>query len=137
METTEFTENTEEADGFLYKKEGYALLGACFNVYKDKGSGFVEPVYHDCLLIEFALQGIPFVHEPSLQLMYRGHVLNHTYEPDFICFDKIVVELKAVSEILPEHRAQLLNYLKATGMRVGYLINFGHHPKLEFERFVL
>ena len=142
MESTEHTEYTNhrprlEKGQVLFPDESYAMLGACFAVYRDKGCGFLEPVYHDCLVIEFAHLRIPFQHEPSFELTYRGHVLNHTYEPDFVCFDKIVVEVKAVNELLGEHRAQLLNYLKATGYRVGYLVNFGHYPKLEYERLVI
>ncbi|MFH0907551.1 MAG: GxxExxY protein [bacterium] len=143
METTEHTENTEGGgpekmiSGVLYRGESHEVLGACFNVYRDKGCGFVEPVYHDCLAIEFDYRRIPFQSKPSLVLSYRGKLLPHTYEPDFICHGKIIVEVKAVAFLLDEHRAQLLNYLKATGLRLGYLVNFGHYPKLEYERFVL
>lgn len=139
METTDYTEYTDGLYGtnFLHPRESHKVLGACLCVYREKGSGFLEPVYHDCLKIEFAHQGIPFLHEPSCELTYRGQVLPHTYEPDFICYDRIVVEVKAVSALTDEHRAQLMNYLKATGIKVGYLVNFGHHRKLQYERFVL
>ena len=121
---------------FLYKDETYKIIGACFEVYKEKGCGFLEPVYQECMEIELGLQGIPFIAKQSLRLEYKGRPLKHTYEPDLICFGKIVVELKAVSALADEHRAQLLNYLNATGLEVGLLVNFGHYPKLEYERIV-
>ena len=121
----------------LFKEEGYSIIGACFNVYKDKGCGFLEPVYHECCEIEFALQKIPFLSQTELELTYRGQILSQRYKPDFICFQQIIVELKAVSALADEHRAQLLNYLNATKMKLGLLVNFGHHPKLEYERIVL
>lgn len=118
----------------IYKEECYRIMGACFEVYKDKGCGFHEPVYHDCLEIELGLQGIPSVAKTRLELRYKGHLLRHHYEPDFVCFDKIILEIKAVSAITDEHRSQVLNYLASTGFELGLLVNFGHHPKLEWER---
>jgi GxxExxY protein len=94
-------------------------------------------VYHECCEIEFAFQKIPFLSQTELELTYRGQILRQRYKPDFICFQKIIVELKAVSALADEHRAQLLNYLNATKMKLGLLVNFGRHPKLEFERIVL
>src|SRR5687767_2958820 len=117
----------------VYKEESYAILGACFEVYKEKGCGFLEAVYQECLHLEFELRGIPAVEKSSLKLSYKGRVLVQTYEPDFVCFEKIIVELKAVSELADEHRAQLHNYLRATGHRLGFLVNFGHHPQLQYE----
>jgi GxxExxY protein len=84
--------------------------------------------------IELGLQNIPFAAKQSVHLEYKGRPLQHTYEPDLLCFDKVVVELKAVSALVDEHRAQLLNYLNATGLEVGLLVNFGHFPGLEYER---
>ena len=118
----------------IYKKESYAIIGACFEVYNDKGCGFLEPVYHECLAIEFEQQGIPAISKPSLTLSYRGRILMQTYEPDFICFGKIVLELKTVSGLADEHRAQVLNYLHATGFDLGLLANFGDYPQLEYQR---
>jgi GxxExxY protein len=118
----------------IYKKESYAIIGACFEVYDAKGCGFLESVYQECLGIEFEYQGIPAIAKPSLTISYRGRTLKQTYESDFICFGKIIVELKAVSVLADEHRAQLLNYLHATGFELGLLVNFYHYPKLEFER---
>ena len=120
----------------IYKKESYAIIGACFAVYNDKGCGFLEPVYQECLGIEFEYQRIPTIAKPSLSLSYRSRVLLQTYQPDYICFEKIVVEIKPVSKLADEHRAQLLNYLHATGFELGLLVNFGNYPKLEYERIV-
>jgi len=120
----------------IHKNESYDIIGACFEVYKEKGCGFLEPVYQECLEIELGLQGIPFRAQPELALEYKGVRLRHTYRPDFICHEKIVVEIKAASTITDEHRAQVHNYLKATGMRLGLLVNFGHHPLVEYERIV-
>jgi GxxExxY protein len=118
----------------IYKKESYAIIGACFEVYNEKGCGFLEPVYQECLGIEFEYQRIPAIPKPSLTLSYRDRILAQTYQPDFVYLEKIIVELKAVSALTDEHRAQLLNYLHATGFELGLLINFGHYPKLEYER---
>ena len=109
-------------------------MGACFEVYNAKGCGFLEPVYHECLAIELEHQRIPATSKPMLTLNYRGRTLLQTYQPDFICFEKIILELKTVSALADEHRAQLLNYLHATGFELGLLVNFGHYPKLEYER---
>ena len=127
----------EPMDGrIIYKEESYRVMGACFEVYKEKGPGFVEPVYQECLEIELALQDIPFIAQSVLELDYKGRRLRRTYTPDFICFEKIILEIKAVSKILDEHRAQVHNYLKATGLKLGLLANFGHYPQLEWERIV-
>ena len=120
----------------ILAKECYQIVGACFEVYNDKGCGFLEPVYHDCLELEFGLQAISFLHEPVLHLTYKGRQIRHTYSPDFTCWDKIVVELKAVEKLTDEHVAQLLNCLNATGYELGVLANFGHYPGLEWERIV-
>ena len=111
-------------------------MGACFEVYKEKGCGFLEPVYQECLEFEFQMDGVAFISKAPLALTYKGRMLKHTYEPDFICLEKIIVEIKAVSALADEHRAQVLNYLNATGLRLGLLVNFGHFPKLEWERIV-
>ena len=118
----------------IYKKESYAIIGACFEVYNEKGCGFLKPVYQECLAIEFEYQRISAVAKSSLVLSYRGRILKQTYELEYVCFEKIIVELKAVSALADEHRAQLLNYLHATGFELGLLVNFGHYPGLEYER---
>jgi len=121
----------------IYKEESYAILGACFNVYNDKGCGFLEPVYQECCEIEFIHQDIPHFAQKELQLTYRGQVLKQRYKPDFACYGKIILEIKAVSQLTDEHRAQVLNYLNATVMKLGILVNFGHQRTLEYERTVL
>ncbi len=113
---------------------GYALIGACFEVYNTLGSGFLEEVYQESLEIELALRGIPFVAKPRLKLAYKGHTLRKEYEADLLVQDTIVVELKAAKSFAPEHEAQLINYLKTTGKHVGYLVNFGAFPRLDWRR---
>jgi len=121
----------------LYPDESYAIMGACFEVYKDKGCSFTEPVYQECLEIEFEHQKIPFVAQAVFKLSYRGRQLKKEFRADFVCYDKIVVELKAVSRLSDVHRAQLINYLSATRMKLGILVNFGHYPKIAYERLIL
>jgi GxxExxY protein len=120
----------------IYKEEAYAIVGGCFAVYKDKGCGFLEAVYQECMEIEFEHLKLPAVAKPALSLTYRDRPLKQTYQPDFVCFGKIVLELKAVDCLVDEYRAQVLNYLNATGFKLGLLVNFGHYPKLEWERIV-
>jgi GxxExxY protein len=121
----------------VHKLESYEIMGACFEVYKEKGSGFLESVYQECLEMELAGKKIPFTAQRPLALTYKGSPLKSKFTPDFICFNKIIVELKAVSGLIDEHRAQIQNYLRATKLKLGLLVNFGHHPKLEYERVVL
>lgn len=118
----------------LCKDESYALVGACFEVYKQKGCGFTEPVYQECLQIELELLGIPFVAQPTIKVEYKGRLLTQTFRPDFICYDKVIIEIKAVERLSEAHRAQTLNYLNATKYDLALLVNFGHFPKLEYER---
>ena len=121
----------------VLRDESYAVMGACFEVFKEMGTGFLESVYEECLEIEFELQRIPFQLQVELPLTYKERRLKKVFQPDFICFDRVVVEIKAASQLTDVHRAQLLNYLKATGYRLGLLVNFHGHPKLEWERIVL
>ena len=121
-------------EDLIYKEGVYAIMGGCFAVYKDKGCGFLEPVYQECMEIEFEYLKLPAVPQPALSLCHRGRPLKHKYQPDFVCFGTIVLKLKAVSNLVGEHRAQVLNYLHATDYKLGLLVNFGHHPKLEWER---
>ena len=97
----------------------------------------MEAVYQECLARELVEHGVPFVAQPELLLHYKGEPLRQTYRPDFICFECIIVEIKAVKELTNEHRAQAFNYLKATGLELALLVNFGHYPKVEIERIVL
>jgi len=120
----------------IYKDESYAIIGACMAVYKEKGCGFLETVYHECLEIELELQGIRFQSKAPQTLQYRRRTLVQTFTPDFVCYDKIIVEIKAVSALADEHRAQLLNYLSATGCKLGLLANLGHYPRMEYERLL-
>jgi GxxExxY protein len=111
-------------------------MGACFEVYKENGCGFVEPVYQEFLSLEFTSQQILFQEQVELNLKYKGQPLIQTYKPDFICSEKIILEIKAVSALNDKHRAQVQNYLKATEFKLGLLVNFGHYPKVEWERIV-
>jgi GxxExxY protein len=120
----------------LYREESYLVMGACFEVYKEMGCGFLEAVYQECLGIEFGLQSIPFQPQLELPLRYKHHELSQKYQPDFVCYDKIVLEIKSVTTITDRHRAQVHNYLCATGYRLGIIANFNHHPKLEWERII-
>jgi len=122
--------------GLIHGEECYKIVGACFAVYKTMGCGFLEGVYQECLEIEFNKLAIPCKPQPLIDIKYGGQTLKQTYQPDFVCFDKIIVELKAVSRLVDEHRAQIINYLNATGFELGLLVNFGHFPKLEYERLI-
>ena len=121
----------------LYKEESFEIRGACFEVYREKGAGFTEPIYHECLIREFLLRKLSAVSEPILELYYKGRALEKKLKPDFVCFGKIIVEIKAVKNLTDEHRAQTLNYLRATGFELGFLVNFGHYPGIEIERLIL
>ena len=107
-------------------------------MYREMGCDFLEAVYQECLEKELRQRAIPFVSQKELTLSYKGQALEQRYKPDLICFDFIIVELKAVSEISNEHEAQLFNYLKASKLRLGLLVNFGHYyPKVQIERIIL
>lgn len=121
----------------MFEQEGYDLVGAAMEVYNQQGHGFLEEVYQECLEIELGLRQIPFVSQPKLALRYKGHALDRFYRPDLYVYGGLVVELKAMKCLTDNESAQLLNYLKATGKRVGYLLNFGHPDKLEWKRMVL
>jgi GxxExxY protein len=122
--------------GLVFKEESFKIIGACFEVYKEKGNGFLEAVYQECMVIEFKDREIPFLEKPKLKLMYKGKELRQHYEPDFLCFNEVIVEIKSVKKLADEHRAQVINYLKATRKQLGILVNFGHFPLLEHERFI-
>ena len=121
----------------IYKNESYKIQGAIFEVYKEMGHGFLEAVYQECLEKELLKQKIPFIAHPLLKIVYKGDVLQQTYKPDIICFDKIIVELKVAKSIAPEYKAQVINYLKITNYKLGIIVNFGTHPKVEIVRIVL
>jgi GxxExxY protein len=128
---------SDERDKLIFAAEVFQIQGAVFEVYRAMGAGFLEAVYQECLGIELGLRGVPFVAQKPLRLAYRGHQLKARYAPDLVCFESIVVELKAVASIAPEHRAQLLNYLRATGLRLGLLVNFGSIHKAQIARVAL
>ena len=120
-----------------HEDESFRIRGVVYEVYREMGCGFLEAVYQECMEREFTRQSISFMAQTDLRLEYKGEPLMQRYRPDFICFEKIIVEIKAVKELCNEHRAQVHNYLKATGMDLGLLVNFGHYPKAEIERIVL
>ncbi|RRJ95250.1 GxxExxY protein [Opitutaceae bacterium TAV4] len=120
----------------LFQQEGYNFMSACFEVHNTLGSGFLEEVYQESLEMELTERGIPFVSKSRLQLYYKDRLLKKYYEADLIVIGEILVELKAVKKLLPEHEAQLINYLKATRKHVGYLVNFCSFPRLEWKRLV-
>ena len=121
----------------LYKNEVFDIQGAVFEVYRNLGAGFLENVYQEALEIELESRNIPFVSQAELKIRYKDKILRQSYRADIVCCDKIILELKAVKLLLPEHEAQLQNYLRATGMRLGLLVNFGHMPKVEIKRIAL
>lgn len=120
----------------IYKEESYKIIGACMEVHQELGCGFLEAVYQEALEKELQLCNVPYKREYELDIYYKGDLLKKKYYADFICFDKIIVELKALSKISNEHDAQVLNYLKASDYRLGLLINFGEQS-LKFKRLVL
>lgn len=120
-----------------YSDESYAINGAAFEVYKELRHGFLEAVYQEALEIEFKKRNIPYEREKELTIYYHGHPLAKKYYADFVCYGKIIVELKAVSELDDANRSQVYNYLKATGYELGLLYNFGHYNGIEFERKVM
>jgi len=120
---------------FLYKSETFKIIGAAMEVHKELGCGFFEAVYQEALELEFQYDKIPYQREAQLNIYYKGQLLKKYYQADFICYDGIIVELKALSALTSEHESQLLNYLKATGLKVGLLINFGN-KSLEYKRMV-
>ena len=120
----------------IYKDESYTIQGAVFEVYREMGYGFLEAVYQECLSLEFYNRKIPFIPKKELQLLYKTQFLRKKYVPDFVCYDKIIVEIKTVNEILPEHQAQVFNYLQATKFKLALLVNFGAFPKAKIQRIV-
>ncbi|MCU4175095.1 GxxExxY protein [Carboxylicivirga sp. N1Y90] len=120
----------------IYKDEAYIIVGACMTVHRQLGCGFLEAVYAEALEMELASQGIPFNREVPIGIEYKGQPLKKSYIADFICYNKIIIELKAVNYLESVHEAQVLNYLKATRLRLGILVNFGEQS-LKYKRIVL
>jgi GxxExxY protein len=121
----------------MYEDEGYKLMGAAFEVYNQLGYGMAEEVYQQCMEVELRLREIPFVTKHELTLTYKGYEIEKRYIPDLFVFGAIVVELKAVKDLISDHEAQLFNYMRIAQQPVGYLINFGQKDKLEWKRFIL
>ena len=121
----------------IYQNESYAIRGAAMKVYNTLGCGFLEAVYQEALEIELDKRHIPYEREKELEICYDGIKLGKKYVADFVCYGKIILELKAVKELDDSHRSQLYNYLKATGFKLGFLINFGKYDELQIERRVL
>ncbi|MBN2444454.1 MAG: GxxExxY protein [Spirochaetales bacterium] len=122
---------------FLFKDETFTIRGAIFEVYKEIGPGFLESVYQECLEKEFLIQKIPFQRQVELKLSYKGEPLQQYFKADLICYNSIIIEVKAVKALDPIHKAQVMNYLNATGLRLGLLVNFKAYPKAIIERIVL
>ena len=129
--------NSEVGDKVLLKEESFLIQGAVFEVYHELGCGFIEAVYQEALAREFVLRNIPFVSQSEMTIVYKGFTLDQTYRLDFVCYEKIILELKAVKETVDEHKAQLHNYLKVSKLHLGLLVNFGHYPRATVERIVL
>jgi GxxExxY protein len=120
----------------LLKDEVYAVVGAAIEVHRELGSGFLEAIYQEAMEIELACRGIPCESQKPLIVRYKGLPLQKEYVADLLCCGQIIVELKALDQLSGKEEAQILNYLKATGQRVGLLLNFGSDGKLEWKRFV-
>ena len=119
----------------LFEEETFKIIGACMKVHKNLGSGFLESVYQEVLAKEFTKEEIPFEEQKKLNLFYEGEKLNKYFKADFLCYDKIIVELKSVSFLNKSLEGQVINYLKATNKEVGLLINFGE-KSLKWKRFI-
>ncbi len=124
-------------NAMVYDEECYAIRGALYEVYSVLGTGFSEEVYQEALERELKLRGIPHESQVPLRIDYKGCLLDKTYRADLVCYGKIILELKAVKALLPEHEAQIINYLKATKMRLGFLVNFCHYPKADIKTYVV
>lgn len=124
-------------DEFLYKNEAYDIQGALFEVYRTLGCGFLKAVYQKTLEVELTQRKIPFEFQVEIEIDYKGVKLGQFYRADLICYGKIILAVKIVQTLLREHEAQLQNYLRATKMRVGLRVNFGHYPKVEIKRIAI
>ncbi|HQU91848.1 MAG TPA: GxxExxY protein [Pyrinomonadaceae bacterium] len=122
---------------YILEDETYAIIGAAMEVYYKLGNGFAEPVYQEALGIEFELRDVLFEPQKRLHIEYKGRSLEKGYIADFMCFDEIIVEIKAIASLSPLDWSQIMNYLKASRLRVGLLFNFGSHGKMEMKRIVI
>ena len=123
-----------EKDKMIFPHEAYEIIGAAMEVHNTLGQGFLESVYQEALEIEMRKRNIPFTSQSKIQILYKDVPMEHYFVADFVCYDKIIVELKSVSAILPEHEAQIINYLRATGFKLGILLNF-NEESLFFKRY--
>jgi GxxExxY protein len=121
----------------LFKEESYKIVGVCMEVYNEMGCGYLEAVYQECLQYELGDRSIPFVSQQHLRLRFKKRTLTSVYIPDFVCYGEIIVEIKGTSDLTDKFRAQVINYLTATRLRLGLLVNFGQHGRLQYERLVL
>ena len=126
-------EQCDSNDKVLFKEESYKIIGAAMEVHRQLGCGFIEAVYQEALEKEFQLRGIPYEREKELNITYKGETLSKTFKADFVCYGKIIIELKSVRELMDEHFAQIYNYLRASSLDLGLLINFGE-ASLEYHR---
>lgn len=124
-------------DELIYKDEVYAIVGTAMEVYNQLGSGFLEPVYQEAMEFETLERKVPTKPQHKIEILYKGKPLKKSYIADLLCYDQVIVELKAIDALTTREESQLINYLKATGLKVGLLINFGSHGKLEWRRMVL
>jgi GxxExxY protein len=120
----------------IFKEEVYAIVGAAMEVHREKGCGFAEPVYQECMEIELSNRNVPAEAQKEMKIFYKGRLLQKTYLADFVAYGKIIVELKALDKLTPREEAQVINYLKSSGLEVAVLINFGA-TSLEWKRIVL
>jgi GxxExxY protein len=121
---------------YLYSEETRKIIGACYEVHNTMGNGFLESVYQEALMIEFYKQNIPYVAEQKLEIWYKEDKLTKFYTADFVCYNKIIIELKAIDTINDDHKGQVINYLKATNFKLGLLLNFGTQ-KMQIKRLIL
>ena len=124
----------KETNKMIYPHEAYEIIGAAMEVHKTLGQGFLESVYQEAMEIEMSKRNIPFVPQTKIQILYKNVPMEHYFVADFVCYDKIIVELKSVSSILPEHEAQIINYLRATNFKLGILLNF-NEESLFYKRY--
>lgn len=137
MEGIDQNDEIGSPNRYVLQDETYAVIGGAMEVYYKLGSGFAELVYQEALGIEFGLRGVPFEPQKRLSINYEGVTLGKGYVADFLCFGEIIVEIKAITSLSPVDWAQIVNYLKASKLRVGLLFNFGGQPRMEFKRIVV
>jgi GxxExxY protein len=118
----------------IFKPESYKIINCCFEVHNELGAGFLEAIYQEALALEFMNQGVPYEQFPEMKVSYKGELLKKKYYPDFLCYDKIILEIKAIETLASDHEAIVLNYIKGTRSPLGLLINFGSQ-RLQYKRF--